>query len=149
MASKPQPASQAKAAEPAKPVALRAREETYGVVSKSDKPARKAPSQAKGSEQEWAASRAKAKGKSSLQKAQAEARVKAAKNLREKEQRQKDEFSAKNILEKGDEVFNKYIEKPLFEQGAKAAKKAYSYLKQAGTYIGGDTEARSRLQSAR
>lgn len=136
---------------------------------------RPAPAMASGSEKEWNAKRDAAKqagrvravvrraeeeGRSSLFKLQAEARAKAAQDTERKRQRESDEWASKNILEKADKAFNENIEKPLMRTaanlGEKAAKAAKSYvgmqagyLKKASQYLGGDPEAKKRLQAAR
>lgn len=136
--------------------------------------ARPAPAQAKGTEAEWTAKRDAAKqagrvrsivrrsedeGRSSLHRLQSEARAKVAAEAGRKKQRESDEWESKNFLEKADAAVDK-IEKPalkavgqVIEAGAKAGK-AYvdmqaGYLGRARRWLGGDPDARRRLQAAK
>jgi hypothetical protein len=135
------------------------------------KPSRPAPGQAKGTEAEWTAKRDAAKqagrvrsivrrsedeGRSSLHRLQAEARAKSAADSSRKRQRESDEWEAKNAFEKVGDATVKHIEKPAMKAvvaGGKAAvavgSAAAGYLSRAGRWLGGDSDARRRLQSAK
>jgi hypothetical protein len=139
--------------------------------SEPAKPSRPAPGQAKGTEAEWTAKRDAAKqagrvrsivrrsedeGRSSLHRLQAEARAKSSADSSRKRQRESDEWEAKNALEKVGDATVKYIEKPAMKTavaGGKAAvavgSAAAGYLSRAGRWLGGDSDARRRLQSAK
>jgi len=136
--------------------------------------ARPAPGQAKGNEHRWNADLNEAKqagrvrsivrrsedeGRSSLHRLQSEARAKVAAEAGRKKQRESDEWESKNFLEKADAAVDK-IEKPALKAvgqaavaGAKAGK-AYvdmqaGYLGRARRWLGGDPDARRRLQAAK
>lgn len=138
------------------------------------KPARPAPGPAKGNEHRWNADLKEAKqagrvrsivrrsedeGRSSLHRLQSEARAKVAAEAGRKKQRESDEWESKNFLEKADAAVGK-VEKPVLKAvgqaaaaGAKAGK-AYvdmqaGYLGRARRWLGGDPDARRRLQAAK
>lgn len=136
--------------------------------------ARPAPGQAKGNEHRWNADLNEAKqagrvrsivrrsedeGRSSLHRLQSEARAKVAAEAGRKKQRESDEWESKNFLEKADAAVGA-VEKPILkgagraaEAGGKAAiavgSAAAGYLGRARRWLGGDPDARRRLQAAK
>lgn len=176
-APKPAPAPRsaeqiAKAPEPARKEAAMPKAETHAspmapvrsvdnTRSKAPKPQRIQTPES-GTEREWNAARDEAKkrgrvrsitrradeeGASSLHKLQAEAKATAAAKMANREKRKQDDWDSKNVIEKAGSALRENIEKPVYRALKRTAPSLLSYAQRAGRWLGGDDNAKRRLQS--
>ena len=171
----PRPAEQiAKAPEPVRKEAAMPKSETHSspmAQTQTAKPVRDTMRSEDvfgiGSESEWNAARDEAKkrgrvrsitrradeeGASSLHKLQAEAKATAAAKTANRDKRKQDEWDSKNVVQKAASAVHENIEKPVYRALKRTAKSVgpslLSYAQRAGRWLGGDDNARRRLQSA-
>ena len=167
----PRPAEQiAKAPEPARKEAAMPKPEKHAspvrpaenIRSEAPKPQRIQTPES-GTEREWNAARDEAKkrgrvssitrradeeGASSLHKLQAEAKATAAAKTANRDKRKQDEWDSKNVVQKAGSALRENIEKPVYRALKRTAPSLLSYAQRAGRWLGGDDNARRRLQSA-